>query len=49
MIPGNINQGQHIMRNKKADRVKIWFFIVLGALIPAVGTLIWVWTSGAHI
>lgn len=45
MIPGNVNMGQHIQK-RKVDPVKVWFFIVLGALVPAVGLLVWVMTSG---
>jgi hypothetical protein len=27
---------------KKTDPVKVWFFVVLGALIPATGLFLWV-------
>jgi hypothetical protein len=34
---------------KKPDMLMIWFFIVLAALIPATGLLIWVVTNDIHI
>lgn len=34
---------------KKLDPVKVWFFIVLVALIPAVAILVWVVTDDIHL
>lgn len=34
---------------KKVDPVKVWFFIVLVALIPAVAILVWVLADDIHV
>lgn len=36
--------GQHV-KKQTTDPVEIWFFVVLVALGPAIGTLIWVLTG----
>lgn len=37
------------MGEQRTDPVKIWFFVVLGALAVATAGFVWVVTSGFHL